>query len=100
MAASMHKSAVENGLTAEVLLELRTSRFPMLTKTVEGGFKHMISVDSGAVYAELWSKGDNWYAVTDAAINLVKGIRKGMDARDAVPLFLKAVFPRKRCCGG
>ena len=101
MAASVHQSALKNGLTPEVLLELRTSRFSKLSKTVEGGFKHMISVDNGALYAELWSKGDSWYAVTDAAISLVAGIHKGMDARDAVPQFLKAVFPRqKKCCGG
>jgi hypothetical protein len=100
MAASVHKAATDNGLTPEVVLDMTTSRYPMLSKTVEGGFKHVISVDNGALYAELWSKGDNWYAVTGAAISLVDGIKKGMDATDAVPLFLKAVFPGKHCCGG
>jgi hypothetical protein len=101
LAAQVHKAAA-GGLTPEALLDMQTSRWPSLNKAIDGGFQHLISVDNGAVYAELWSKGDSWYAVTDAGINLAAGIRKGMDARDATPLFLKAVFgaPKKGCCGG
>jgi hypothetical protein len=100
LAAEVHKAAA-GGLTSEVLLDMRSTRWSSLTKAIEGGFQHLISVDNGAVYAELWAKGDNWYAVTGAGINLIKGIRKGMNAVDATPLFLKAVFGRqgKGCCG-
>lgn len=101
LAAVFHKAASEE-LTPEVFAGMRKSRWPGLAKAVAGGFQHAVSVDNGAVYAELWSKGENWYAVSGAGVHQIDGVKKGMDARDAVPLFLKAVFAdgttRKRCC--
>lgn len=92
-------------LTPELAAEIRTSRWPLLTKAVSGGFQHVVSVDNAAGYAEAWAKGDSWYAVTEKGVFEVPGIKKGMDARDAIPLFLKAITapagPQvRKGCGG
>lgn len=99
LSAQVHKDydpAV--GVTPALVGTLFSTRWAGLSKSVEGGIKHFISVDNGGYYAELWSQGENWYAVTGAkedkqegGIWEIPGIVQGMDARDAVPLFLKAM---------
>ncbi len=86
------------GVTPALVGRIFSTRWAGLSKSVDGGISHFISTDSGAYYAELWSQGENWYAVTGAkedkqrsGIWEVPGIMRGMDARDAVPLFLKAM---------
>lgn len=85
---------------------VRTSHWPGLNKAVEGGMQHVISVDNAASYAELWSKGGNWYAVTGAtmpgdtslkkakgnAIYEVPGLTKGMGLEEASARFLNKLF--------
>lgn len=51
---------------AAAIKKARYTRWPDLSKAVEGGMQHVISVDNAAGYAELWHKGGNWYAVTGA----------------------------------
>lgn len=94
------------------------SRFgDRLEKAVQGGLRHVLSVDNAANYAELWYKGGSWYAVTGATkdengetvkkggIYEIAGISKGMPLREASSRFLEAVFGpmgvAKGCgCGG
>lgn len=87
----------------ELLKNIRTSEWPTLSKSVVGGLQHVISVENGANYMELWRQGGNWYAVTGAGqldkgeigdwkdINFISGVTKGMSIREVVPLFLKAM---------
>jgi len=81
--------------------EIRTSAWPTISKAVSGGLQHVISVDNGANYAELWHRAGNWYAVTGAIeksgdvgdwqfIDAIGGVNKGMSITEVVPLFLKA----------
>lgn len=91
------------GMTPALVGKMFASRWANLTKAVEGGITHFLSVDNGAYYAELWSQGENYYAVTGAdqdardrtvqkgGIWQVPGVVRGMNAQDAVPLFLKAL---------
>lgn len=82
------------------------SRFgDRLEKAVQGGFRHVVSVDNAGSYAELWHKGGSWYAVTGAGDKVSKadgsdkggifeisGVTKGMPLREAGTRFLEAVF--------
>lgn len=86
------------GVTPELVGKIFSTRWAGLTKSVEGGISHFVSVDNGGYYAELWSQGENWYAVTGAkedkqrgGIWEVPGVIRGMSAQDTVPLFLKAL---------
>lgn len=99
------------GVTPALIGKIFSTRWAGLSKSVEGGIAHFISADNGAYYAELWSSGENWYGVTGAkedkqqgGIWEIPGITRGMDARDAVPLFLKAMkeeaFKGTRSRGG
>ena len=103
------------GVTPELVGKIFSTRWAGLVKSVEGGISHFVSVDNGGYYAELWSKGENWYAVTGAkedkqqgGIWEIPGVVQGMGARDVVPLFLMAVAPggvvdgtvrKRRGCG-
>jgi hypothetical protein len=100
---------------------VRTSYWPNLSKQVEGGLQHVISVDNAAGYAELWSRGGNWYAVTGAtmpgdaslkksakwAVYEIPRLRKGLGIEEATAIFLSRLFgdePLKKSggcnCGG
>lgn len=101
----------------------RTTRWPDLSKAVDGGMEHIISVDNAAGYAELWHKGGSWYAVTGAelpgvtvnksvdgkghgGIYQIPKVTKGMEIGYAASRFASALFgpiPLKKggCnCGG
>lgn len=115
-------AAAPQGLV-EALKKARSTRWPDLSKAVDGGMQHVISVDNAAGYAELWHKGGNWYAVTGAelpgpslkkavtsnepgGIYQIPKITKGMDIGHATSRFASALFgpiPLKKggCnCGG
>lgn len=107
---------------ADSVRKARTTRWPNLSKAVEGGMQHIISVDNAAGYAELWHKGGSWYAVTGAELSgqairksedgghggiyQIPKVTKGMDIGYAASRFASAVFgpiPLKKggCnCGG
>jgi hypothetical protein len=75
-----------------------TPRWGNIGKAVRGGIQHVVSADSGAYYAELWSSGvgkdANWYAVTGAGIHEVEGIKKGMPLSDALRIFLASTVTK------
>ena len=50
----------------QAVMAARTTVWPDVAKAGPGGLQHVVSVDNGANYAELWYKGGNWYAVTGA----------------------------------
>lgn len=91
-------------LSGSLVKSMLTSRFgDALSKSVVGGLQHVVSVDNGASYAELWHKGGNWYAVTGGqptggptvdkgGIYEIAGVVKGMPAPEATTRFLEAVF--------
>lgn len=91
---------------ADEVVGIRTSYWPQLAKAVEGGLKHIVSVDNGANYAELWAQGGNWYTVTGAefpedgtlrksktaGVYALRGLKKGMSLEEATATFLKGMF--------
>lgn len=85
------------GVTPTLVGKMLTSKMSDLSKAVQGGINHFLSVDNGAYHAELWSQGDNWYAATMASksqrdgIWLIPGVIKGMPVQDVVPVFVKAL---------
>ena len=90
------------GVTPTMLQKMLGTRWSDLSKSVEGGINHFVSVENGGYYAELWSQGENWYAVTGAGIDkseggiwLVPGVTKGTVPVEATRLFLKAVGDRQ-----
>ncbi len=114
LAAQVHKDydpAV--GVTPTLVGKIFSTQWAGLSLSVDGGITHFISTDNGGYYAELWCQGENWYAATGAkedkqqgGIWEIPGVIKGMDARDAVPLFLKSLedgafggLRKKKKCG-
>ncbi len=97
---------------------LRKSRWPHAAEHVEGGLEHVVSVDNGASYAELWARGDgNWYVLTEpvpttavrkdavervlgASIWEIPGVYKGMDLDRVMPRFLARSFGSIQIAGG
>lgn len=93
---------------AEAVRKARSTRWPDLTKAVEGGMQHVISVDNAAGYAELWHSGGSWYAVTGAELSgealrksedggrggiyQIPKVTKGMDIGRASIRFASALF--------
>lgn len=110
LAAKAHVDYDESvGITPTIVGKMFSTRWSRLNKSVEGGITHFLSVDNGAAYAELWSRGENWYSVTgatrdkedkrqDGGVWEIPGVVRGMGAQDAVPLFLDAL--RKGRFGG
>lgn len=116
-----YSGGAAQGLATAVKLA-RTTRWPDLSKAVDGGMQHVISVDNAAGYAELWHKGGSWYAVTGAgmagpAVNKsddggrsgiyqIPKVTKGMEIGYAASRFASSLFgpiPLKKggCdCGG
>jgi len=93
----------EVGITANMLAKVQTSRWPYVGKAVFGGMKHLVSVDNGGNYAELWHSGENWYAVTGRenkvwgeGIHQVEGIRRGATAHRATITFIRRAFRKTR----
>lgn len=84
----------------DYLTEITTSAWPTISKAVSGGLEHVISVDNGANYAELFHRGGSWYAVTGALrksgelewndISAMQGVSKNMSITEVVPIFLKS----------
>src|SRR6476659_5216173 len=79
---------ITKGLIGTIL----STAYPSVSKSVLGGISHVVSVDNGAYYAELWYKGGSWYAVTGAELKKattkveyyeIPGITKGMSLPDA-----------------
>lgn len=121
VAKALEYSGQADDLAAAVR-KARTTRWPDLSKAVEGGMEHIISVDNAAGYAELWHKGGSWYAVTGAemsngvisksaegqrgGIYQIPKVTKGMEIGYAAARFASALFgpiPLKKggCnCGG
>ena len=102
LAAKSHADYDESvGITPTIIGKMFSTRWAGLNKSIEGGITHFLSVDNAAAYAELWSRGENWYAVTGATkdkedkgqggVWQIPGVIKGMVAQDVVPLFLTAL---------
>jgi hypothetical protein len=80
-ASAISRAAEYSGAAGGLLgiaKKARTTRWPDLSKAVDGGLQHVISVDNAAGYAELWHKGGSWYAVTGAELS-GQAIRKSED---------------------
>jgi hypothetical protein len=76
-------------LYGDKLTASATTRFPTLYKGAVGGLEHVISVDNGGAYFELWREGENWYATTGAAIKELPGLMKGAKLDEALDQFFK-----------
>ncbi|KKL73469.1 hypothetical protein LCGC14_2074640, partial [marine sediment metagenome] len=66
------------------------TQYPHLYKGAVGGIEHVISVDNGAYYMELWRSGENdgnYYATTGAAIKPLPGLAKGARLDEALDRF-------------
>lgn len=99
--ACRYDKSFDGNITKELIGKMLTAQWPTVSKSVLGGIDHVISVDNGANYAELWYKGGNWYTLTGAdlkkskdwdSFGMVTGITKGMGINEAMPRFLEAVF--------
>lgn len=95
------KSFDGQNISKELIGKMLSSTWPSVSKSVLGGIQHIVSVDNGANYAELWYKGGSWYTLTGAdlkkshdwdSFGMVTGITKGMGINEAMPRFLEAVF--------
>lgn len=96
------RAALRRGDVPSAVSKAFTSRWANISKAVTGGFSHVISADSGAYYAELWSSGKgpdaNWYAVTGAGIHEVDTIRKGEGFGTVFPKFLDSTVAKSEGC--
>ena len=66
------------------------TQFSHLYKGAVGGLEHVVSVDNGAYYMELWRSGENegnYYATTGAAIKPLPGLAKGARLDEALDRF-------------
>lgn len=71
-----------------VLKASAKTQYPQLYKGAVGGIEHVISVDNGAFYMEMWRDGkDNYYATTGAAIKPLPGLAKGARLDEALDRF-------------
>ncbi len=71
-----------------VLRASAETQYPHLYKGAVGGIEHVISVDNGAYYMEMWRDGsDNYYATTGAAIKPLPGLAKGARLDEALDRF-------------
>ncbi len=77
-----------------------TTRFSHLYKGAVGGLEHVVSVDNGGSYMELWRTGESeYYATTGAAIKPLPGLAKGARLDEALDRFFvlmtKKGIPKK-----
>jgi len=72
------------------------SVWPRLNKAAEGGIQHLVSVDNGAYYAELWGRGGSYYAVTGAGVYQMPGLAKGAKLEEALDVFLEKVVGKRQ----
>ena len=64
------------------------TQYPHLYKGAVGGIEHVISVDNGAYYMEMWRDGsETYYATTGAAIKPLPGLAKGARLDEALDRF-------------
>lgn len=64
------------------------TQFSHLYKGAVGGLEHVVSVDNGGSYMEMWRDGgDQYYATTGAAIKPLPGIAKGARLDEALDRF-------------
>lgn len=96
-----YDKSFDGNITKSLIQRTLTTAFPSVSKSVLGGIQHVVSVDNGAYYAELWYKGGSWYAVTGAELKKstskveyyeIQGITKGMSLPDATIRFAEAIF--------
>ena len=72
------------------------SVWPRLSKAAEGGIQHLVSVDNGAYYAELWGRDGSYYAVTGAGVYQMPGLAKGAKLEEALDVFLEKVVGKRQ----
>ena len=71
-----------------VLRASARTQYPHLYKGAVGGIEHVISVDNGAYYMEMWRDGsETYYATTGAAIKPLPGLAKGARLDEALDRF-------------
>ena len=96
-----YDKSFDGNITKDLIQKTLTTRWPSISKSVLGGIQHIVAVDNGANYAELWAKGGNWYAVTGAELAkgdtklqyfAISGVTKGMPLQEVAPRFVEAVF--------
>ncbi|KKL86280.1 hypothetical protein LCGC14_1946330 [marine sediment metagenome] len=64
------------------------TQYPHLYKGAVGGLEHVVSVDNGAYYMEMWRDGsETYYATTGAAIKPLPGLAKGARLDEALDRF-------------
>lgn len=72
----------------QILKASAATQFPHLYKGAVGGLEHVISVDNGGSYMEMWRDGgDQYYATTGAAIKPLPGLAKGARLDEALDRF-------------
>lgn len=72
-----------------ILTASAETKFPWLYKGAVGGLEHVISVDNGGAYIELWREGQNgnYYATTGAKLAALPGLSKGAKLDEALDRF-------------
>ena len=71
-----------------VLRASAQTQYPHLYKGAVGGIEHVISIDNGAFYMEMWRDGsETYYATTGAAIKPLPGLAKGARLDEALDRF-------------
>ncbi|KKM25373.1 hypothetical protein LCGC14_1595530, partial [marine sediment metagenome] len=71
-----------------VLRASAKTQYAHLYKGAVGGIEHVISVDNGSYYMEMWRDGsETYYATTGAAIKPLPGLAKGARLDEALDRF-------------
>lgn len=88
MAEILDKTKEWSERFGHVLRASAETQFPHLYKGAVGGLEHVISVDNGGSYMEMWRDGgDQYYATTGAAIKPLPGLAKGARLDEALDRF-------------
>lgn len=88
MAEILDKSREWSERFGSTLRASAETQYPHLYKGAVGGIEHVISVDNGAYYMEMWrDSGDQYYATTGAAIKPLPGLAKGARLDEALDRF-------------
>lgn len=82
----------------DVLSVSPSTKFPnMAIKGAVGGIEHVISVDNGAYYMELWRDGSgSYYVTTGAKVVQMPGLAKGARLDDALDRFFRLMAKKAR----
>lgn len=84
----LDKAAEWSERYGNILRASAETQFPHLYKGAVGGMEHVISVDNGGNYLELWRQGDEgYYATTGAFIKPLPGLAKGARLDEALDRF-------------